>query len=188
MPEFRNLRPSEVIRAFERAGGNRRAARVTMLISNNVDELRNWFLPLGLVNRADRVIATARILVDRYGGLVPNNLDVLLALPGLGTYSARAVQCLAFDSAVPMVDESSGRLLRRVFAQAARGPAYSDRHLLEFATSILPEGGVREFNLALLDIAAKYCHAFRPECEECPLASRCAYQRAITSQLMGGEA
>lgn len=72
-----------------------------------------------------------------------------------------------------MIDESSGRLLRRVLGLTRRGPAHSDRQLLECAEKLLPPGASRAFNLGLLDIAAHYCHPSSPNCADCPLLELC---------------
>ena len=145
----------------------------------DVTGLRQWFRPLGLVERADRLVESARILVQEYGGRVPNDLQELEALPGLGRYSARAVVCLAFGRAVPMVDEGSGRVLRRVLALKSRGPAYSSRPLMEEAEHLVPQSSARDFNLGLLDIAARFCRPRRPLCSGCPLLGGCAHARAL---------
>ena len=142
----------------------------------DVEELRKWFKPLGLVQRADQLVATAKILVERHGGEVPDTLHVLLKLPGLGRYSARAVLCLSFGQRLPMIDESSGRVLRRVFGLTKRCPSYSDSSLLAISERILPPEAVG-FNLGLLDIAAACCHPNRSDCPECPLPNMCASSR-----------
>lgn len=144
------------------------------LASADVRRLRRWFRPLGLVRRADHLVQLAQTLVRDHGGEVPCDLETLLTLPGMGTYSARAVLCLGFRARVPMIDEGSGRVLRRVLGLEARGPAYSDRQLLEIVTRILPEESSKEFNLGLIDIAATYCHPVSPECPSCPLLHACA--------------
>lgn len=145
------------------------------LAKADVHELREWFKPLGLVARADRLVRASQIIVDQHGGGVPNALPALLALPGLGTYSARAVLCLAFGARVPMIDEGSGRVLRRVLGMSSKGPAYSDPQLLQTAQALLPETAVREFNFGLIDIAAAYCHARIPACAQCPLLDVCRH-------------
>lgn len=139
-------------------------------------DLHGWFKPLGLTQRADHLIQAARIIVHSYEGEVPHDLTALLALPGLGAYSARAVLCLGFAAPYPMIDESTGRTLRRVLDLTCRGPAYSDRRLLDVAGLIVPRVECREFNLGLIDVAASYCHPRNSNCSACPLASVCAYR------------
>ena len=137
--------------------------------------VREWFKPLGLVSRADQLVRAAKLTLERHGGKVPWALEQLLGLPGIGIYSARAIQCLAYGAPVPMIDESSGRLLRRMLGLARAGPAYSDRSLLSLAERLVPEDAGRAFNLGLLDIAAYYCHSTSPACLECPLQTLCSW-------------
>ena len=136
--------------------------------------LREWFKPLGLVSRADHLIQAARVTVEQYAGNVPQTLEQLSDLPGIGRYSARAIQCLAYDASVPMIDESSGRLVRRVLGLARSGPAYSDHKLLAMAERLIPDYCGRAFNLGLLDIAASFCHSRSPSCLECPILVFCS--------------
>ena len=63
--------------------------------------LREWFKPLGLVRRADQLVRAAKFTVEQYGGSVPQTLEQLSNFPGIGRYSARAIQCLAYGAPVP---------------------------------------------------------------------------------------
>ena len=143
------------------------------LAEADVDALRKWFRPLGLVRRADRLVECARRLVRDYGGQVPRDLRDLQSFPGIGRYSARATLCMAFNNSLPMIDEGSGRVLRRVFGFSDTGPAYSDGSLAEAADRILPGSNARDFNLGLIDIGAAFCHSRTPNCPECPLLDYC---------------
>ena len=145
--------------------------------------LREWFRPLGLVGRADLLIEAAKAIVEQHGGEVSRDLSELESLPGLGKYSARAVHCLAHGGAVPMIDESSGRLLRRLLGLSNTGPAYSDRKLLERTEALVPHETSRAFNLGLLDIAAAYCHVGSPDCVRCPLRNLCSQGRLVKASL-----
>ena len=145
------------------------------LAEADVDALRQWFRPLGLVRRADRLVECARHLVRDYGEQVPQDLHYLQSLPGIGRYSSRATLCMAFDAPLPMIDEGSGRVLRRVLGLPGTRPAYSDARLAEFAERVLPDSHAREFNLGLIDIGAAYCHPRTPDCRGCPILSHCAF-------------
>lgn len=147
--------------------------------------LRTWFRPLGLVSRADQLVEAAKAIVYEHGGEVPRDLNKVESLPGMGRYSARALLCMAHGRAVPMVDESSGRLLRRLLGLRATGPAYSDRELLERTEALVPHKASREFNLGLLDIAAAYCHVSAPSCGQCPLRSLCSWGRRVAEDAVG---
>ena len=145
------------------------------LAEADVDGLRQWFAPLGLVRRADRLVECAHRLLRDYGGQVPRDLRDLQSLPGIGRYSARATLCMAFDHPVPMIDEGSGRVLRRVLGLSDTSPAYSDIRLAKLVEKMLPHTHAREFNLGLIDIGAAFCHSRRPDCRGCPILSHCAF-------------
>ena len=147
------------------------------MASANVDQLREWFRPLGLGHRADRLVQTARILVKEFGGQIPHNLERLMKMPGLGIYSGRAILCLSFGDRSPMVDEASGRVLVRVFGLPVRRPSYSDPLLLEIAERVLPSEAAK-FNLGLIDIAAACCHPRSPDCLKCPLSDMCMFSKS----------
>lgn len=147
------------------------------LAEADVNGLRKWFRPLGLVQRADRLVECAHRLVRDYGGQVPPALRDLESLPGIGRYSARAILCMAFSHPLPMIDEGSGRVLRRVLGFSDSGPAYSDIRLAEFAERLISSSHPREFNLGLIDIGAAYCHPRTPDCPDCPLLQYCKVGR-----------
>ena len=138
------------------------------------DGLRQWFRPLGLVRRADRLVECAHRLLRDYGGQVPRDLKQLESLPGIGRYSARAILCMAFQRPEPMVDEGSGRVLRRVLGYKQTGPAYLDEGLLRAVEEVIPENSGSEFNFGLIDIATAYCHTRTPNCRKCPLLEHCS--------------
>ena len=144
----------------------------------DVAQLREWFHPLGLVKRADRLVETSKILVRDFAGRVPHRLDQLKELPGLGEYSARALLCLAYNIQVPMIDGGSGRVLRRILNFHSKRPAYSDRKLIATAEKMLPKGFARSLNLGLIDIAAYYCHVKKPSCLLCPLTKICIFNNS----------
>ena len=149
----------------------------------DVARLREWFRPLGLVSRADQLVDAAKAILARHEGEVPRDLNEIESLPGMGRYSARAVHCLAHGGAVPMVDESSGRLLRRLLGLGGTGPAYTDRKLLKRTETLVPHEASRVFNLGLLDIAAAYCHVGSPDCVRCPLRGQCSLGLLVTAGL-----
>lgn len=146
-----------------------------ILAQADVVELRRWFKPLGLIKRADLLVQCSQILISDYAGKVPGDLKALESLPGLGRYSARAILCLGFNQSVPMIDESSGRVLRRVFGHESNGPAFSDPDLMQAVQQIVPDTRPRDFNLGLIDIAAAYCKVKNPRCSVCPLVIICSF-------------
>ena len=80
---------------------------------------------------------------------------------------------MAFQRPEPMVDEGSGRVLRRVLGHKQTGPAYLDEGLLRAVEEVIPENSGSEFNLGLIDIAAAHCQTRTPNCHKCPLLEYC---------------
>jgi len=152
------------------------------LAEADVEELRDWFGPLGLFKRANYLVKAAKEIAGNYCGEIPNNIEALLRLPGVGTYSARAIHCLAFGSSVPMIDESSGRLLRRVLGLGYKGPAFADRRLFEKVEVTFAGAITKSFNLGLLDLAVQHCRPKSPDCPECPLHDLCTHAKNIRSK------
>ena len=132
--------------------------------------------PLGLVKRAEtlKVLATEVVRL----GAVPESLEGLLALPGVGRYAASATLAVAFDEHAPVVDGVSARVYRRYFGLDGDGPASTDAELWELVERVTPRTDVREWNWAVLDLAALVCLPKVPRCSECPLAPHCAWSQA----------
>lgn len=141
------------------------------------DVLREWS-GLGYNSRAVRLQAVARHVVSEHGGRMPHEVETLLALPGIGDYTARAVACFAYDAAVPVVDIN----VRRVIARAIHGrgdagsPARTD---LADAQALLPDrlDLAPRFSAALMELGALVCTARTPSCAACPLPD-CAWVQA----------
>jgi len=129
--------------------------------------------PLGLVRRAGTLRAMAKE-ITRLGG-VPGDLVALEALPGVGRYAANATLVVAFEKRAPVVDGVSARVYRRYLGLPSDLPATSDRSLWEEVARATPREASREWNWAVLDLAAEVCLPARPRCSECPLAVRCAF-------------
>ncbi|MGN2641995.1 A/G-specific adenine glycosylase [Nocardia takedensis] len=136
--------------------------------------LRAWG-KLGYPRRALRLRECARVLATDYGDEVPDDVEVLLGLPGIGAYTARAVACFAYGQRVPVVDTN----VRRVVARAVHGRAEagnpSSRDLPE-TEALLPRSVERAavFSAALMELGATVCTARNPDCARCPLP-KCAW-------------
>jgi len=142
------------------------------------DAVRLW-ANLGYPRRALWLHRAATEIRDRHDGAVPRDVDDLLALTGIGDYTARAVAVFAFGDRHPVVDTNT----RRVLARAVEGrsqpgpPAKAD---LAAMTAILPEddGDAAVVNAAAMELGAVVCTARTPRCEACPLADLCAWRAA----------
>lgn len=143
------------------------------------DVIRMWG-KLGYPRRALRLQECAVVVVDHHGGRVPTDVDQLLALPGVGDYTARAVACFAFGQRVPVVDTNVRRVVARaVHGRAEAGPP-SPRRDLAAVEALLPEGRDRAvaFSVATMELGALVCTARAPRCDECPIAASCTWLAA----------
>jgi A/G-specific adenine glycosylase len=133
---------------------------------------------LGYPRRALRLHAAAVAITELHGGAVPSDVDELLALPGIGDYTARAVAAFAFGSRHPVVDTNVRRVIARaVVGQAEAGPP-STRRDLAAMNALLPESlpDARLFNAAMMELGALVCTARSPRCGACPIADSCRWR------------
>jgi A/G-specific adenine glycosylase len=139
--------------------------------------VRQWG-SLGYPRRALHLHATARILSEQHNGMVPTDLAALLALPGVGPYTARAVASFAFGQRHAVVDTNARRVLHRVVRGQVTGSP-SPTADLQLAEPLLPVDAARapRFAVALMELGALICTARRPACEACPLAEMCRWRQ-----------
>jgi len=127
---------------------------------------------LGYNKRAVNLHRCARAIVADHGGRVPDNLDALLALPGIGPYTARAVLAFAFEQPVGVVDTNVGRVLAR---WAGRPLQPKEAQLL--ADDLVPPRRRWLWNQAVMELGATVCARRSPDCSTCPVAKGCAWSR-----------
>lgn len=134
---------------------------------------------LGYPRRALWLHRAAVEVVARHGGVVPRDVDALLALSGIGDYTARAVAVFSYGDRHPVVDTNT----RRVLARALEGrsqPASPSRRDLALMETLLPssEQEATVINAAAMELGATICTARAPRCEECPIAVDCSWLAA----------
>jgi A/G-specific adenine glycosylase len=139
------------------------------------DVLRAWG-KLGYPRRAKRLHECAIEIAAEHGDEVPDDVDTLLTLPGIGSYTARAVACFAYDRRVPVVDTNVRRVVARAVHGRADSPA-SVRDLAEVAALLPNDPDAPRFSAALMELGATVCTARSPRCGLCPL-SVCAWRSA----------
>jgi A/G-specific adenine glycosylase len=149
------------------------------LAQAEIADIERLIEPLGLLYRARELKAIAEVIVSRHEGKVPPSPSLLKELPGIGEYSARAVMAFAYDADVAIVDTNVARFLYRVHGLRGRIPPNPARtkSLIDLATTLLPLGRARDFNLAVLDLCAQICKPSNPICKSCPISSECEYGR-----------
>ncbi|MDQ1083448.1 MULTISPECIES: A/G-specific adenine glycosylase [Microbacterium] len=142
------------------------------------DAVTQW-ANLGYPRRALWLHRAAVEIRDRHDGVVPRDVDALLALTGIGDYTARAVAVFAYGDRHPVVDTNTRRVLARAVEGRAQ-PGSPHRRDLERMDAELPDD-LREaaiVNAAAMELGAIVCTARSPRCERCPLATVCAWRAA----------
>ncbi len=135
---------------------------------------------LGYPRRALRLHQCAQALVDRHAGILPRDVDALLALPGIGAYTARAVAVFAYGDRHPVVDTNVRRFVARaVDGRAAAGAPRTSADLAA-VDALLPadRGSAARASIAFMELGALICTARSPRCADCPVYAECGWQRA----------
>jgi A/G-specific adenine glycosylase len=143
--------------------------------AGSADVLRAWG-KLGYPRRAKRLHECAIAIATEHGDEVPDDVDTLLTLPGVGSYTARAVACFAYGLRVPVVDTNVRRVVARAVHGRADSPA-SVRDLVDVAALLPNDPDAPRFSVALMELGATVCTARSPRCGLCPL-SACAWRSA----------
>jgi A/G-specific adenine glycosylase len=125
---------------------------------------------LGLYwQRARQLKELAKVIVEKYGGKIPDDWSALAELPGVGVYIAGAVLSFGYGKKAPVLDSNVTRLLNRLTGrEAGRTEKY-----LDFLRLLLPDREVDYFNYGIIDLGAIVCHYRRPLCNRCPLRDLC---------------
>jgi len=141
------------------------------------DVLRAWG-KLGYPRRAKRLHECATVIATEHDDVVPDDVDVLLTLPGVGAYTARAVACFAYQKRVPVVDTNVRRVVARAVHGLADAASPSAARDLADVEALLPDGeSAPVFSAALMELGATVCTARSPKCGICPLTV-CAWRAA----------
>lgn len=130
------------------------------------DVLKAWE-GLGYYSRARNFHKAARVVQSELGGAIPDTVEALLRLPGVGRYTAGAIASLAFNRRAAVLDGNVRRVLSRLFALGGSAD------LWQLAESLAPARGAGAWNEALMELGATICTPRAPKCAECPLRPQC---------------
>ena len=138
------------------------------------DVLKHW-AGLGYYARARNLHKGAQAVVAEHGGRVPSDPKALLALPGIGRYTAGAILSIAFNQEAPIVDANVVRVLSRVHAVAGdpKTSAATQAELWRLAEEAIPKGRAGDFNQAMMELGALVCEPGAPKCSSCPVSAEC---------------
>ena len=121
------------------------------------------------LTKAKNIVAASKMIVDEYGGLVPQTMDELTALPGVGRKTANVVLSVAFDQDAIAVDTHVFRVANRLGLVRAKTPHDVERQLMK----VVPRDRWSQAHHWLIHHGREICHARNPECPRCPLVDLC---------------
>jgi A/G-specific adenine glycosylase len=129
---------------------------------------------LGYYSRARNLHKASRIILNRFNGKIPDTLNDLLGLPGIGRYTAGAILSIAFNKEAPILDGNVKRVLSRLFTVSGNPVKGKTVDILwNYSESLIPKGHASSFNQALMDLGATLCAPKDPHCARCPLRRVC---------------
>ncbi len=150
----------------------------TTAAATQADVLRAWG-KLGYPRRAKRLHECATVIARDFADTVPDDVDTLEQLPGIGNYTARAVACFAYRKPVPVVDTNVRRVVARAVHGQADAAAPSTKRDNADVAALLPEPDrAARFSAALMELGAIVCTARSPRCDGCPLQHSCSWRLA----------
>jgi A/G-specific adenine glycosylase len=144
-----------------------------LAVAPTADVITVW-APLGYNRRAVSLQSIARQVMAEYAGRIPDTIDELLKLKGVGRYTAGAIACFAYKKQVATVDTNIRRVLHRIFLGLEHPePKVNDAQMLILAGQVLPEQRAYDWNQALMDMGATICTSSNPQCVGCSLQLAC---------------
>jgi A/G-specific adenine glycosylase len=147
---------------------------VETLAAAPLDEVLHLWTGLGYYARARNLQAAARVLATQYGGIFPNELAQVMALPGIGRSTAGAILALSRGGRHPILDGNAKRVLARVFGIVGDPSSKTVLEALwERAEACTPDQGVAAYTQGIMDLGATLCTRARPACTQCPMNTHC---------------
>ena len=150
------------------------------------DVLHHW-TGLGYYARARNLHKASKMLVDNYDGEFPNNIEDVIALPGIGRSTAGAILSLSRNRCFPILDGNVKRVLARYYAIGGwPGQKAVENALWEVAEQNTPQTRCANYTQVMMDLGAMVCTRSKPKCDECPLQVTClAYAQGTQSEYPG---
>ena len=151
----------------------RRWPTVSALAAEEDGVVMSAWAGLGYYARARNLLACARAVAEGHAGVFPDTEAGLLALPGVGAYTAAAVAAIAFDRAANVVDGNVERVMARLHAVETPLPA-AKPELKALAAQLVTDERPGDWAQALMDLGATICRPKSPLCDRCPVSAFCA--------------
>jgi len=154
---------------------------VTALANAHEDAVLALWSGLGYYSRARNLHRSARIVIQEFSGLIPQNIQELITLPGVGASTAAAICSLAYNQPTAILEGNVKRIIARYFLiSGASEKAETKKQLLQHAKQCMPAKRCQEYTQAIMDLGALICTPRNPQCSNCPLHTNClAYQQGV---------
>jgi A/G-specific adenine glycosylase len=147
---------------------------VASLALAHEDEVLKLWEGLGYYSRARNLHRAARLVHEELGGNLPDTVEGLQTLPGVGPYTARAVASIAFGRDVCVIDANVERVASRLYdIDVPVKSREARRQIEERCQALLPPGRARDFNQALMEFGSLVCAPRNPACNACPIRPHC---------------
>jgi len=152
----------------------KRFPTVRELAAADQSEVLKLWEGLGYYRRARQLHAAAQMVVELHRGKFPETFDEVLALPGIGRYTAGAILSISLDQSLPILEGNTIRLFARLM-QMREDPktSASQKLLWKFSESLVPKNRAGDFNQALMELGSEICKPKSPKCSECPVIKFC---------------
>lgn len=141
-----------------------------------IDEIKRLIRPLGIASRTHDLKQVSQEIVSKYGGKIPENIQDLTKLKGVGKYIASCVMAFGFGFQVSAVDSNINRVLSRIMGYRVDFKKQPDDRIWKFYYDLMPQERRRQFHHAIIDLSHLYCRPSNPKCRMCPLKEYCNYQ------------
>ncbi|MDC9725185.1 MAG: A/G-specific adenine glycosylase [Gammaproteobacteria bacterium] len=154
---------------------------LTSLANASIDDVLAQWTGLGYYARARNLHKAANVIVEQHNGEMPNDLNELIALPGIGRSTAGAIMALAHHQPFAILDGNVKRVLARYNRVSGwPGKKQVENQLWKIAEKLLPTERIAHYIQAQMDLGATVCTRSKPKCEFCPLQADCqAFQHDI---------
>jgi A/G-specific adenine glycosylase len=151
---------------------------IASLAAAHADEVLAHWSGLGYYSRARNLHRAAQVIVDVHGGVFPQHLEHIVALPGIGRSTAAAIAAFAFGQRQAILDGNVKRVLARHGAiEGYPGDKAVEQRLWDLAEGLLPDKEIEAYTQGIMDLGATLCTRSKPRCAACPVAVSCAAYR-----------
>lgn len=146
------------------------------LASASILEVQELWKPLGYNFRPIRLHKIAQRVINEFNGRLPNTIEELTAIKGIGRYTAGAILSFAFHKDAPIVDTNIRRVIQRIFdIKGNLLRASAKKQIWSLAEKLIPTGQANIFNQAIMDFGALICMARNPSCHICFIKAYCRF-------------